>query len=69
MNTSQKYNLLPICGLVVGVGLGRFRGGLVLKAHRHLYHSNLGSRVIKKEEEGYWRRVSELGQAVEEIHA
>ena len=26
----------------------RFRGGLVLKAHRWLYHSTLGSRVIKK---------------------
>ena len=28
--------------------LKRFRGGLVLKAHRRLYHSTLGSRVIKK---------------------
>ena len=26
----------------------RFRGGLVFKAHRRLYHSTLGSRVIKK---------------------
>ena len=26
----------------------RFRGGLVLKAHRLLYHSTLGSIVIKK---------------------
>ena len=26
----------------------RFRGGLVFKAHRFLYHSTLGSRVIKK---------------------
>ena len=26
----------------------RFRGGLVFKAHRLLYHSTLGSRVIKK---------------------
>ena len=25
-----------------------FRGGLVFKAHRPVYHSNLGSRVIKK---------------------
>jgi len=32
-----------------GVGL-RFRGGLVFKAHRRLYHSTLGSRVIKKRE-------------------
>ena len=28
----------------------RFRGGLVFKAHRLLYHSTLGSRVIKKEQ-------------------
>ena len=26
----------------------RFRGGLAFKAHRVLYHSTLGSRVIKK---------------------
>ena len=26
----------------------RFRGGLVLKAHGVLYHSRVGSRVIKK---------------------
>ena len=26
----------------------RFRDGLAFKAHRHLYHSTLGSRVIKK---------------------
>jgi len=26
----------------------RFRGGLVVKAHRLVYHSNLGLRVIKK---------------------
>ena len=26
----------------------RFRGGLVCKAHRHLYHSSLGLKLIKK---------------------
>jgi len=26
----------------------RFRGGLVLKAHRLLYHSTLGLRAVKK---------------------
>ena len=26
----------------------RFRGGLVFKADRRVYHSSLGSRVIKK---------------------
>ena len=30
----------------------RFRGGLVFKAHRFLYHSTLGSRVIKKKKVG-----------------
>jgi len=29
----------------------RFRGGLVFKAHRLVYHSTLGLRVIKKKEE------------------
>ena len=29
----------------------RFRGGLVFKAHRLLYHSTLGLRVIKKKKE------------------
>ena len=33
-----------------GDNLHRFRGGLVFKAHRRLYHSTLGSRVIKKKE-------------------
>ena len=30
----------------------RFRGGLVFKAHRLLYHSTLGLRVIKKKTRG-----------------
>jgi len=30
--------------------LKRFRGGLVFKAHRLVYHSTLGLRVIKKKE-------------------
>jgi hypothetical protein len=31
----------------------RFRGGLVFEAHRLLYHSTLGSRVIKQKK-GPW---------------
>ena len=31
----------------------RFRGGLVFKAHRRLYHSTLGLRVIKKKKTRY----------------
>jgi len=37
-------------------GLKRFRGGLVFKAHRLLYHSTLGLRVIKKKKFGVWGR-------------
>jgi len=33
----------------------RFRGGLVFKAHRLLYHSTLGLRVIKKKKESQTR--------------
>ena len=39
------------CGLVDQLlrrNVKRFRGGLVFKAHRLLYHSTLGLRVIKK---------------------
>jgi len=32
-------------------GVQRFRGGLVFKTHRLLYHSTVGLRVIKKERE------------------
>ena len=35
--------------VVLGVCTGPFRGGLVSKAHRWVYHSTLGSRVMKKE--------------------
>jgi len=35
----------------LGGGARRFRGGLVFKALRLLYHSTLGSRVIKKKKE------------------
>jgi hypothetical protein len=42
-----------------------FREGLVLKAHILLYHSTLGSRVMKKKEEfrvlGFKFRVSGFG--------
>ena len=31
----------------------RFRGGLVFKAHRLVYHSTLGSRVIKKKQRSF----------------
>ena len=35
-----------------------FRGGLVFKAHRLVYHSTLGSRVIKKKK----KKKKELGR-------
>ena len=31
-----------------------FRGGLVFRAHRLLYHSTLGSRVIKQKKLSVW---------------
>jgi len=34
-----------------GAHVKRFRGGLVFKAHRPLYHSTLGSKVMKKKRE------------------
>ena len=44
-----------VCGKYVPVleeeDVQRFRGGLVFKAHRLLYHSTLGYRVIKKKKE------------------
>jgi len=33
---------------VAGLDLEQFRGGLIFKAHRLLYHSTPGLRVIKK---------------------
>ena len=53
------------------MGQVRFRGGLVFKAHRLLYHSTLGSRVIKKKKKrregsGWGRcRVKGLGFRVQ----
>jgi len=44
-------------------GVARFRGGLVFKAHRRLYHSTLGSRVIKKKK----LRVTRWGVGGEEF--
>ena len=35
----------------LSINVERFRGGLVLKAHRFLYHSTLGLSVIKKKKE------------------
>jgi len=32
--------------------VNRFRGGLVFKAHRLVYHSTLGSRVMKRKKFG-----------------
>jgi len=36
------------CRMGGGIPVERFRGGLVCKAHRLLYHPTLGLRVIKK---------------------
>ena len=39
----------------------RFRGGLVFKAHRLLYHSTLGLRVMKKKDLEVELEVVDLG--------
>jgi len=39
----------------------RFRGGLVFKAHRLLYHSALGLRVINKKKEGWGQGLGVTG--------
>jgi len=51
--SASKKSLFTISHLEIGEQLlyrnvQRFRGGLVFKAHRLLYHSTLGLRVIKK---------------------
>jgi len=42
--------------------VNRFRGGLVFKAHRLVYHSTLGLRVIKKKKTLAGTRVGRAGQ-------
>ena len=44
MNVAWNQGGLP----VLRRNAKQFRGGLVSKAHRRVYHSTLGSRVIKK---------------------
>jgi len=58
---TQKGDLMALGGLV-GVN-GTHLPGLVFKAHRRLYHSTLGSRVIKK------RRPAEAVADVSLAHA
>ena len=47
-NLNQRNPCTPPCGRVPGSNVQRFRGGLVFKAHRLLYHSTPGVGVIKK---------------------
>ena len=44
----RRVLLLEYSGTQVYRNVQRFRGGLVFEAHRRLYHSTLGLRVIKK---------------------
>jgi hypothetical protein len=49
---APEYHLLfAIKEQLLRRNVKRFRGGLVCKAHRRLYHSNLGSRVRQEKEE------------------
>ena len=57
MNQSGFAAKLTITLLVLGVwNVNRFRGGLAFKAHRRVYHSTLGLRVIKKKREVWGAR-------------
>ena len=58
LSVHQSLGSVGVWGLRVSArGLGSpsqeggFRGGLVSKAHRLVYHSTLGSRVMVKKEE------------------
>jgi len=46
----------------------RFRGGLAFKAHRLLYHSTLGLRVIKKKKMKLEEKLNIETQPVPELH-
>ena len=49
---NRKRGRFGVLAIVAWRGnVQRFRGGLAFKAHRRLYHSTLGSRVIKKKKE------------------
>jgi len=47
-STGQNQDRSNTSGQLLRRTVKRFRGGLALKAYRLLYHSTLGSRVIKK---------------------
>ena len=49
---------------VVHINVKRFRGGLVFKAHRLVYHSTLGLRVIKKKKTSSRGVVDAFGSAL-----
>ena len=57
-----------VCPILLRVGWGGVKGLVVFKAHRLLYHSTLGSRVIKKKKSvgcltfPPLRRVSDTGE-------
>ena len=48
MHPSEEAKQFSIQDQLLRRNVKRFRGGLVFKAHRLLYHSTLGLRVIKK---------------------
>jgi len=48
LENPQKRALSKVWARAYNDNVERFRGGLVFKAHRLLYHSTLGSRVLKK---------------------
>ena len=53
---SGKGQTMDPSSVAVSGSVARFRGGLVFKAPRLLYHSTLGLRVIKKTRGRVWDR-------------
>ena len=49
----QKRNRFNQPFRTAGYEVKRFRGGLVSKAHRLVYHSTLGLRVIKQKKKNF----------------
>ena len=54
-------------GVLLRRNVKRFRGGLVFKAHRLVYHSTLGWRIIKKKKKKSGVRAAARRTALEPI--
>jgi len=62
-NSLQAFTVAPVLHSMNRIQ--RLRGGLVSKAHRLLYHSTLGLRVIKKKKNSYDFNTIEAGSTIQ----